>query len=120
MDLNLGWEIDMSISMLGIDIAKDAFQLHDADIPGKAVQKKRMSRREVAAHVANLPACASDPYAGGRARSVAVSGRSPSDFPDRTPEPGLNGFVTVELLLTVRFHFASLLGSDRELNPSIF
>ena len=26
-DLNLGWEIDMTISMLGIDIAKNTFQI---------------------------------------------------------------------------------------------
>jgi len=26
MDLNLGWEIDMTINMLGIDIAKNTFQ----------------------------------------------------------------------------------------------
>jgi hypothetical protein len=57
MDLNLGWEIDMTISMLGIDIAKNTFQLHGADDSGKAVHKKRLARRELAAHVANLPAC---------------------------------------------------------------
>jgi len=43
--------------MLGIDIAKNTFQLHGADDSGKAVYKKRLSRRELAAHVANLPAC---------------------------------------------------------------
>jgi transposase len=43
--------------MLGIDIAKNTFQLHGADVSGKAVHKKRLTRRELAAHVANLPAC---------------------------------------------------------------
>ena len=47
----------MTINMLGIDIAKNTFQLHGADISGKAVHKKRLARRELAAHVANLPAC---------------------------------------------------------------
>ena len=47
----------MTISMLGIDIAKNTFQLHGADISGKAVHKKRLARRELVAHVANLPAC---------------------------------------------------------------
>ena len=56
-DLNFGREIDMTISILGIDIAKNTFQLHGADISGKAVHKKRLARRELAAHVANLPAC---------------------------------------------------------------
>jgi transposase len=47
----------MTISILGIDIAKNTFQLHGADNSGKAVHKKRLARRELAAHVANLPAC---------------------------------------------------------------
>jgi transposase len=47
----------MSINTLGIDIAKNTFQLHGADSSGKAVYKKRLARRELAAHVANLPAC---------------------------------------------------------------
>ena len=47
----------MTISMLGIDIAKNTFQLHGADTSGKAVHKKRLAPPELAAHVANLPAC---------------------------------------------------------------
>ena len=47
----------MTIDMLGIDIAKNTFQLHGADNFGKAVHKKRLARHELAAHVANLPAC---------------------------------------------------------------
>ena len=45
----------MTINLLGIDIAKSTFQLHGADNSGKAVHKRRLSRRELAAHVANLP-----------------------------------------------------------------
>ena len=45
----------MTITLLGIDIAKSTFQLHGADNSGKAVHKRRLSRRELAAHVANLP-----------------------------------------------------------------
>ena len=45
----------MTISTLGIDIAKNSFKLHGADNSGKAVHKKRLARRELAAHVANLP-----------------------------------------------------------------
>jgi hypothetical protein len=36
MDLNPGWEIDMTISILDIDFAKNTFQLHGADNSGKA------------------------------------------------------------------------------------
>ena len=46
-----------TISILGIDIAKNTFQLHGADNSGRAVHKKRLPRRELAAHVANLPSC---------------------------------------------------------------
>ena len=47
----------MTISMLGIDIAKNTFQLHGADNSGNAVHNKRLARHELAAHVANLPTC---------------------------------------------------------------
>jgi len=35
----------MTISILGIDIAKNTFQLHGVDNSGKAVHKKRLARR---------------------------------------------------------------------------
>jgi transposase len=47
----------MTISMLGIGIAKNTFRPHGADNSRKAVHKKRLARRELAAHVAYLPAC---------------------------------------------------------------
>jgi transposase len=34
--------MDMTISILGIDIAKNTFQLHGADNTGKATLKKRL------------------------------------------------------------------------------
>jgi transposase len=45
----------MNTKVLGIDIAKNTFQLHGVDGPGKAVLKKRLSRNRLAASVANLP-----------------------------------------------------------------
>jgi transposase len=42
---------------LGIDIAKNTFQLHGADCTGKAVLKKRLPRHKLAAYAATLPAC---------------------------------------------------------------
>jgi transposase len=47
----------MSINVLGIDIAKNTFQLHGTDDAGKMVLKKRLSRNQLAAYVANLPQC---------------------------------------------------------------
>ena len=45
----------MTLSILDIDVAKNTFQLHGADNAGHTVLKKRLPRRELATHVANLP-----------------------------------------------------------------
>jgi transposase len=47
----------MNISTLGIDIAKNVFQLHGVDATGKAVLKKRISRDKLASTIANIPSC---------------------------------------------------------------
>jgi len=47
----------MTLSILGIDIAKNSFQLHGAAKSGNTVLKRRLPRCELAAHVANLPTC---------------------------------------------------------------
>lgn len=47
----------MNLHMLGIDIAKNNFQLHGVDPAGKEVLKKRLPRHKLAAFIANLPAC---------------------------------------------------------------
>ena len=47
----------MTLHTLGIDIAKNTFQLHGADSAGKKVLKKRLPRLKLAAYIANLPAC---------------------------------------------------------------
>ena len=47
----------MTISILGIDIAKNTFQLHGADYTGKAVFRKRLPRHKLAAEVGTLPTC---------------------------------------------------------------
>ena len=44
----------MSIKILGIDVAKNVFQLHGADSSGKAVLKARIQREKLADYVANL------------------------------------------------------------------
>ena len=41
-----------TICFLGIDIAKNTFQLHGADHTGKAVMRKRLPRHQLAAYVA--------------------------------------------------------------------
>ncbi len=47
----------MKMHTLGIDIAKNTYQLHGADPSGKAVMRKRLPRHKLAAFIANLPAC---------------------------------------------------------------
>lgn len=47
----------MDINLLGIDIAKNVFQLHGVDQMGKAVLKKRLSRDQLSAYIGNLPKC---------------------------------------------------------------
>ena len=46
-----------TISILGIDIAKNTFQLHGADHTGKAVMRKRLPRHQLAEYVGNLEPC---------------------------------------------------------------
>ena len=55
--LQFEWEMDMKIKVLGIDIAKNVFQLHGVDRHGKVALKKRLSRDKLAAYVANLDHC---------------------------------------------------------------
>ena len=45
----------MNISVLGIDIAKNIFQLHGVDSSGKRILKQRIEREKLSAYVANLP-----------------------------------------------------------------
>ena len=50
-------ESEMNITTLGIDLAKNIFQIHGADNKGKAVLKKTLSRKELPKFIANLPTC---------------------------------------------------------------
>ena len=47
----------MNITTLGIDLAKNIFQLHGADNKGKAVLKKTVTRTKLASFTANLSKC---------------------------------------------------------------
>lgn len=46
-----------NIKVLGIDLAKNVFQLHGTDAAGKQVLSKRLSRAKLMEFVTNLPAC---------------------------------------------------------------
>lgn len=47
----------MKITTIGIDLAKNVFQVHGIDGQGKAVLKKQLRRDQMAAFFANLPHC---------------------------------------------------------------
>src|SRR5581483_8759987 len=47
----------MQISTIGLDIAKNVFQVHGEDGEGKIVCQKKMSRRGVVEFFSKLPAC---------------------------------------------------------------
>lgn len=47
----------MNIKALGIDIAKNVFELHGVDAKGKTVYKKRLTREKLPEVIAQLPPC---------------------------------------------------------------
>ena len=47
----------MKISTIGIDLAKEVFQIHASDEHGKVVQKKKLKRKEMVPFFANLEPC---------------------------------------------------------------
>jgi transposase len=47
----------MKVTTVGIDLAKNVIQVHGVEERGKAVLKKPLKRKEVAAFFANLPPC---------------------------------------------------------------
>ena len=47
----------MKITTVGIDLAKNVFQVHGVDEHGKVVLRKQLKRSQVTAFFANLPVC---------------------------------------------------------------
>src|SRR5712672_4630465 len=47
----------MKITTVGIDLAKNVFQVHAVDERGKAVLRKQLKRKDVVSFFANLEAC---------------------------------------------------------------
>ena len=46
-----------NITAIGLDLAKDVFQVHTADAMGNVVMRKRLRRGQVLAFFAGVPAC---------------------------------------------------------------
>src|SRR5690242_14648781 len=47
----------MQVTTVGLDIAKNLFQVHGADTQGRAVLKRKLARAKVLEFFANLPPC---------------------------------------------------------------
>ena len=47
----------MNVTTIGLDIAKNVFQVHGVDGHGKVVVRKKLSRGKVLEWFANLPPC---------------------------------------------------------------
>ena len=53
----------MHTTTLGIDVAKNVFQLHGVDAPGRTMLSRRVKRGQLLQAVASLPPCVIDPSA---------------------------------------------------------
>src|SRR5579863_449850 len=51
------WEGTMQVSTIGLDIAKNVFQIHGVDAKGREVLRKRLRRNQVTDFFSNLPVC---------------------------------------------------------------
>lgn len=47
----------MKITTIGIDLAKNVFQVHGVDVHGKVVLKKQLKRDQMASFFVNVPPC---------------------------------------------------------------
>ena len=61
----------MKITTVGIDLAKNVFQIHAVDERGKAVLKRQIKRDQVVTFFVNLPPCLIGMEAGGSAHHWA-------------------------------------------------
>jgi transposase len=61
----------MQVRTVGIDLAKNVFQVHGVDARGRAVLRMRLTREKVLAFLANLPRCVVGMEACGSAHHCA-------------------------------------------------
>lgn len=61
----------MKITTIGIDLAKEVFQIHGEDVRGKVVVRKQLKRKDMAQYFANLEPC----LIGMEACAARITGR---------------------------------------------
>src|SRR4051812_8734786 len=47
----------MTMTTIGLDLAKYVFQVHDVDAEGNVIEKRRLRRSQVIAYFASIPPC---------------------------------------------------------------
>ena len=47
----------MTVAFIGIDLAKNVFQIHGVDADGKAMLKKRVRRNSLLSELSKVPSC---------------------------------------------------------------
>ena len=62
-----------TVSILGIDLSKNNFQLHGVDNRGRCVLRKTLSRAKLLPFIASLPPCVIAISAHGLFRSIVMS-----------------------------------------------
>ena len=62
----------MQISTIGIDIAKNVFQVHGVDAAGKPVLKKQLRRGQMLEFFGRLPPCFSSAWRRAPRRTIGL------------------------------------------------
>lgn len=75
----------MNVTTIGIDLAKNVFQVHGVDPHGRAVLRKQLKRAQLLPFFSNLPACligvdnwcrGNTHQAGSKSSGVSVNGET--------------------------------------------
>ena len=69
----------MKITTIGIDLAKNVFQIHGVNEHGKAAVRKQLKRADMAKYFSNLEPCLIGMEACGSAVSIPPSRRLDAD-----------------------------------------
>ena len=85
----------MKITTVGIDLAKNVFQVHGIDERGKAVLRKQLRRAQVAVFFANLPGADTGawlrPFDKIREAVAVASSAAAKNLRRRAPSAGAGG-----------------------------
>ncbi|ESY81072.1 hypothetical protein X739_28105 [Mesorhizobium sp. LNHC220B00] len=67
----------LEVNTIGLDLAKNVFQAHGADVSGAVLFRKKLPRDQVLRFLADQPACtvAIEAYAGGHYWAREMRGR---------------------------------------------